>query len=132
MCPAGTYGNHPLRYNCSTCIEGYYCPAGTIGPFINPCPVGYYCPAGVAAAVSSVHLFHLFISIYKYPKCRSILAIFLVYLRALEISVNSTLHKFYSCKMTKKGPKPLDQIVRTLLAQKLRTSVSPSSRFIRC
>ena len=67
MCPAGTYGNHPLRYNCSTCIEGYYCPAGTIGPFINPCPVGYYCPAGVAAAVSPVNLFHLFIISSKMP-----------------------------------------------------------------
>ena len=54
ICPGGFYGNHPFRYNCSICIEGYFCPAGTTGPYKNPCPVGYYCPAKSAANVSAL------------------------------------------------------------------------------
>ena len=44
ICPAGTYGNHPERHRCDICPQGYFCPVGCIGPYVNPCPEGYYCP----------------------------------------------------------------------------------------
>ena len=31
ICPAGTYGNHTERFDCATCLDGYYCPAGRWG-----------------------------------------------------------------------------------------------------
>ena len=43
-CPGGFYGNDPLRKNCTICPKGYFCPAGTKGPYDNPCEPGHYCP----------------------------------------------------------------------------------------
>lgn len=53
ICPAGFYGNHLQRLNCTICPKGYFCPRGTRDPYENECPAGYYCPAGSATPVSN-------------------------------------------------------------------------------
>lgn len=72
ICPDGFYGNHPLRLNCSICLAGYFCPAGTPDPYKYPCPVGYYCPGQSAAAVSLIDLFGIQISRFS-RQCQKLL-----------------------------------------------------------
>ena len=57
ICPAGFYGNHILRYNCTECPPGYFCPRGTKDPYEHECSEGYYCPAGVSSGVSALIMF---------------------------------------------------------------------------
>ena len=59
ICPAGFYGNHELRLNCSECPAGYYCPLGTKDPYQFPCPKGYYCPARSSEPVCLFLCFYL-------------------------------------------------------------------------
>ena len=46
--------------------------------------------------------------------------IFLTVLPALEVRIIQILQKYLRCKMTEKGPKNIDQIIRTLYAQSNR------------
>ena len=51
-CSPGTYNNKYLQFNCTSCVEGYFCPNSGMSTYVNYlCIAGHYCPEGTAIPV---------------------------------------------------------------------------------
>lgn len=51
-CSPGTYNDKYVQFNCTPCVEGYFCPQSGMNSFTSfLCTPGHYCPKGTAIPI---------------------------------------------------------------------------------